>query len=260
MKIQIAGYGFVGMAHALSLEGGDVKTYIYDPAKGYDNWCEDMDACVICVSTPMDKDGTCSMSNVYSVIEKVPADVPILIKSTISLEGWRLIHRAYPLAHVTFSPEFLRAEHAMEDFKNQEFTYLGGGRAAFWSGLLSMKLGTTVVTHDPEVLILTKYFRNSFLATKVAFFNQMYDMCINAGVNANEVLTYTALDDRIGKSHTLITEERGFGGHCFPKDTAAIVETAKQFGYDLSILREAIEYNESLHRSLRGRDGAETRD
>ena len=252
MKIQIAGYGFVGMAHALSLEGGDVKTCIYDPAKGYDNWCEDMDACIICVSTPMDKDGTCNMSNVYSVIEKVPADVPILIKSTISLEGWRLIHRAYPLAHVTFSPEFLRAEHAMEDFKNQEFTYLGGGRAAFWSGLLSLTIGTTVVTHDPEVLILTKYFRNSFLATKVAFFNQMYDMCINAGVNANEVLTYTALDDRIGKSHTLISEERGFGGHCFPKDTSAIVETAKQFGYDLSILREAIEYNARLHRSVGG--------
>ena len=260
MKLQIAGYGFVGMAHALSLESDDVKTYIYDPAKGYGNWRKDMDAIIICVSTPMADDGSCDMSNVYSIIEDVPPDVPILIKSTISLEGWRLIHRAYPNAQVTFSPEFLRAEHAMEDFKKQEYTYLGGGRAAFWSGILSMKLGTTVVTHDPEVLILTKYFRNSFLATKVAFFNQMYDMCIKAGVNANEVLTYTAYDDRINKSHTLITEERGFGGHCFPKDTAAVVETAKQFDYDLSILREAIEYNESLHRSLRGRDGSETRD
>jgi UDPglucose 6-dehydrogenase len=78
----------------------------------------------------------------------------------------------------------------------------------------------------------------------------MYDVCVKAGVDANEVLTYTALDDRIGSSHTTITEERGFGGHCFPKDTAAIVETAKQFDYDFSILREAIEYNARLHRSL----------
>lgn len=250
MKLQIAGYGFVGMAHALSLEGDDVKTYIYDPDKGYGNWRKDMDAIIICVSTPMAADGSCDMSNVYSIIEDVPADVPILIKSTISLEGWRLIQRAYPKAKITFSPEFLRAQHAMEDFKNQKYTYVGGGDAAFWSGLLSMKLGTTVVTHDPEVLIMTKYFRNSYLAAKVSFFNQMYDICEAAGVNANEVLTYTALDDRIGSSHTTITKERGFGGHCFPKDTAAIVETAKQFGYDFSILREAIEYNESIHRTI----------
>jgi UDPglucose 6-dehydrogenase len=250
MKLQIAGYGFVGMAHALSLEGDDVKTYIYDPDKGYGNWRKDMDAIIICVSTPMAADGSCDMSNVYSIIEDVPANVPILIKSTISLEGWRLIKRAYPKIKISFSPEFLRAQHAMEDFKKQEYTYIGGGDTAFWSGLLSMKLGTVVVTHDPEVLIMTKYFRNSFLATKVAFFNQMYDVCVKAGVDANEVLTYTALDDRIGSSHTTITEERGFGGHCFPKDTAAIVETAKQFDYDFSILREAIEYNARLHRSL----------
>lgn len=250
MKLQIAGYGFVGMAHALSLEGDDVKTYIYDPDKGYGNWRKDMDAIIICVSTPMAADGSCDMSNVYSIIEDVPPDVPILIKSTISLEGWRLMKRAYPNAKLTFSPEFLRAKHAMEDFKNQKCTYLGGGDAAFWSGLLSMKLGTLVVTHDPEVLILTKYFRNSFLAAKVSFFNQMFDICEAAGVDANEVLTYTAGDDRIGLSHTYITDERGFGGHCFPKDTAAIVETAKQFGYDFSILREAIEYNARLHRTL----------
>ena len=259
MKIQIAGYGFVGMAHYLSLADGETQMFIYDPAKGYNEWCEGMDACIICVSTPMAAGGECDMSNVYDVVERIPDDVPILIKSTISIDGWRLINRVYR-NRITFSPEFLRANHAMEDFKKQEVTYVGGGAAAFWSGLLSMKLGTTVVTHDPEVLIMAKYFRNSFLATKVAFFNQMYDLCVKAGVNANEVLTYTAIDDRIGTSHTIVTEERGFGGHCFPKDTKAIVETAKQFGYDLSILREAIEYNESLHRSLRGRDGPKTRD
>ena len=246
MKLQIAGYGFVGMAHALSLEGGDIKTYIYDPDKGYGNWRKDMDAIIVCVSTPMDTDGSCNMSNVYSIIEDVPPDVPILIKSTISLEGWRLMKRAYPKAKLTFSPEFLRAEHAMEDFKKQEFTYIGGGDTAFWAGLLSMRLGTTIVTHDPEVLILTKYFRNSFLATKVAFFNQMYDVCEATGVDANEVLTYTALDDRIGTSHTKVTKERGYGGHCFPKDVSAIINTAEQLGGDLSILEEVKNYNEDV--------------
>lgn len=246
MILQIAGYGFVGMAHALSLSSEDDTTVIYDPAKGYGNWRKDMDALIVCVSTPQAKDGSCNMENVYEIVESAP-DVPILIKSTISLEGWRLINRAFPDKKITFSPEFLRAAHAMEDFKKQKVTYIGGGDTAFWSGLLSMRLGTTVLTSDPEVLILTKYFRNSFLATKVAFFNQMYDLCNEAGVNANKVLTHTALDDRIGASHTIITEERGFGGHCFPKDTSAVVKTAEEFGYDLSILRNAIEYNERIH-------------
>jgi UDPglucose 6-dehydrogenase len=194
----------------------------------------------------MDTDGSCDMSNVYSIIEDVPPDVPILIKSTISLEGWRLMKRAYPKAKLTFSPEFLRAEHAMEDFKKQEFTYIGGGDTAFWAGILSMRLGTTVVTHDPEVLILTKYFRNSFLAAKVAFFNQMYDVCEATGVDANEVLTYTALDDRIGTSHTKVTKERGYGGHCFPKDVSAILKTVEQLGGDLSILQEVQNYNKDV--------------
>jgi UDPglucose 6-dehydrogenase len=246
MKILVAGYGFVGMAHALALEGGDIKTHIYDPALGYKEMLANPDAVVVCVSTPMDEDGGCDMSNVYSVIEDVPPDVPILIKSTISLEGWRLMKRAYPKAKLTFSPEFLRAEHAMEDFKKQEFTYIGGGEAGFWAGILSMRLGTTVVTHDPEVLILTKYFRNSFLAAKVAFFNQMYDTCEATGVDANEVLTYTALDDRIGTSHTKVTEERGYGGHCFPKDVSAILKTVEQLGGDLSILHEVKNYNKDV--------------
>ena len=247
MKILIAGYGFVGMAHALSLESDDIKTYIYDPAKGHDNWHKNADAYIICVSTPQSKDGSCDMSNVYEVLEDCPDNTPILIKSTISLEGWRLINRAFPDKFISFSPEFLRAQHAMEDFKNQEVTYIGGGNTGFWSGLLSMNFGTKVITKDPEALILTKYFRNSFLAAKVAFFNQMYDICEAAGVDANEVLTCTSLDDRIGISHTTVTEERGFGGHCFPKDTSALVHTAKELDYDFSILREAIEYNESLH-------------
>lgn len=245
MKIQVIGNGFVGMVHALALGGtSEMRVFIYDPDKGYKNFREDMDAYIICVSTPMAKDGSCDMTNVYETLEKITSNVPILIKSTISLEGWRLINRAYPKAKLTFSPEFLRAQHAMEDFKNQEYTYLGGGDSAFWSGILSMKLGTTVVTHDPEVLILTKYFRNAYLATKVSLFNQMHDLCEAAGVDAKEVLTYTALDDRIGTSHTLVTDERGYGGHCFPKDMNAIIKSAELLGYDLSIMRNARNYND----------------
>ena len=56
-------------------------------------------------------------------------------------------------------------------------------------------------------------------------------------------------DKRIGNSHTAVTAERGFGGHCFPKDTSATVFTADTFGVDLSLVRDAIRYNKSVRKS-----------
>jgi UDPglucose 6-dehydrogenase len=53
-------------------------------------------------------------------------------------------------------------------------------------------------------------------------------------------------DSRIGHSHTFVTEARGFGGHCFPKDTSAIIKTSEMFSVDLSILKSAVEYNKKI--------------
>ena len=76
----------------------------------------------------------------------------------------------------------------------------------------------------------------------------MYDICEAAGVDGKKVLTNTAKDDRIGISHTAITEERGFGGHCFPKDTSALCQAAKEFGKPMTILEAAREYNDKIRR------------
>lgn len=245
MNIQIVGYGFVGQAHALSLYPKH-QTFVYDPDKGYSNWWKNADCYIICVSTPMADDGSCDMSNVYDVLESCPEDTPILIKSTISLEGWEEIQRTWPNKPITFSPEFLRANHAMEDFKNQETIYVGGGDYKFWSNLLSEALNTTVAWYDPKELILTKYFRNAFLASKVAFFNQVYDLCVATGVEPNQTLSLIAEDPRIGTSHSYVTIERGYGGHCFPKDVSAILYTADYYGEDLSILEEVKHYNQDV--------------
>ena len=245
MKILVAGYGFVGKAHALALENPNTKVYVYDPALGYDTLVDNPDAVIVCVSTP-ERTGqdnlSCDINNVVDVIERSP-NVPILIKSTISLEGWRTILDLFPQKSITFSPEFLRAEHAMEDFKNQEEVFIGGGNVGFWASILSMSLGVKVTTKDPEELILAKYFRNAFLATKVSFFNQIQDLCEATGVDGKTVRALVAEDQRIGYSHTEVTEERGFGGHCFPKDTNAILATARRFGTRLSLIREAVMYN-----------------
>lgn len=245
MKIQIAGYGFVGMSHALALKSEDTEIFIYDPAKGYNDWNKEADAVIICVSTPEDSDGSCDMSNVYDIVEKT-GDIPILIKSTISLEGWKLIKRASPWKSITFSPEFLRAKHAVEDFKNQKLIYMGGSDPSFWINLISNRLNITIEVADVEELILAKYLRNSFLALKVAFFNQVYDLCEKTGIEYSAVAHYVTEDPRIGNSHSFVTKERGYGGHCFPKDVSALLSTAHGLKCDLSILSEAMQYNERL--------------
>ena len=251
MIIQVVGYGFVGKTHALALSGENRSVRVYDPAKHYNHWNDDADCYIIAVSTPQAKDGSCNMTNVYEIVESIMStnpEAPILIKSTISLEGWRLINRSYPDAYITFSPEYLRADYAMEDFKNQKSITLGGGDVNFWSELLSEGLGIPVDIWNPESLILTKYFRNSFLATKVAFFQQMHDMCLQSNVDPNEVLAYVSDDKRIGKSHTYVSSvDKGFGGHCLPKDVSALLSTSNDMGYELSILKEVMEYNERLH-------------
>ena len=247
MKIGIAGYGYVGQAHEAALKDYH-DIIISDPAKKMYGDLRHADAIIICVSTPQGSQGGCHMDNVYSVIEDTN-DIPILIKSTISLEGWDMLKHVFPNKQLTFSPEFLRAVTAIEDFKNNKTIMMGGGNTGFWTDIFVTALGKINTTiGSPKALILTKYARNSFLALKVSYFNQLYDLCNELDIDYNEVRKYTTLDDRIGESHTMITDERGFGGHCFPKDAQAFLVSSKKHGANLSILEEAISYNNKVRK------------
>jgi len=250
MNITIAGYGFVGQAHHAVLKNYH-RIEIVDPAypEYSQNIPKDSDALVVCVSTPAHETGACNVNNVYDVISKTRSDVPILIKSTISLEGWDVIRLEFPKHRLTFSPEFLVAKTATEDFRNTTHLYFGGDDTEFWHGVFAkvFKDFTSTAT-SVESLILGKYMRNSFLATKVAFFNQVYDLCAANNLNYDEVVAVVGTDPRIGMSHTSITTERGFGGHCFPKDTQAITHTARLSDAKLSIIEEAINYNNQVRK------------
>ena len=248
MKILIAGYGTVGKAHETYLKPSfDVE--IYDPWKGYKEISNDVKAVIICTATPSLENGACLVNSVYDVISRVP-NVPILIKSTISLEGWKAIKKDFADHDITFSPEFLRNKTATEDLANSEYFMLAEGNTQFWSSILVSVFGKVTINlySTAEELILVKYFRNSFLANKVAFFNQVYDLCKATGVDYKSVAEGIGKDKRIGPSHTEVTDERGFGGHCFPKDVQAIIYSAKQNGVDLTLLKEALEYNEKIRR------------
>ena len=248
MKIGIAGYGYVGQAHEAALKDYH-EILISDPALGHYADLKHADAIIVCVSTPQGSHGGCHMDNVFSVLKDLRLDQHVLIKSTISIEGWDMLLHMFPNTSLTFSPEFLRAETALEDFKNNNTILLGGSNTSFWADIFITAMGKiNISVANPKELILTKYARNSFLALKVAYFNQINDLCTKLNLDYEQVRQYTTIDERIGESHTMITDERGFGGHCFPKDTSAFINTAKLNGSDLTILKEAIEYNQRIRK------------
>lgn len=248
MKIGIAGYGFVGKAHELILKDYH-EVIVSDPDQGHYGDLRHADAIIICVSTPARADGGCHMDNVFNVVDAAP-DVPILIKSTISVEGWRTIKDAFPNRSLTFSPEFLRAEHWQKDALENKDWYMGGDACNFWSELFITALGKiNVIVQKPEELIVAKQLRNSFLALKVSFFNQVHDFCIAEGVNPHAAIQAVVDDPRIGESHSYITTQRGFGGHCFPKDVKATIHSAQKAGSRITLLEEALNYNNTIRKN-----------
>ena len=247
--IVIAGYGYVGKAfHEAFKEIYDCE--IVDPAINK-NKLENFEPThvICCVSTPQGEDGSCYMENVYDVVSKTDKSVPILIKSTISIEGWRELKERFPEHSITFSPEFLRAKTAVKDFLDQKQIYFSK-EGHEWTEFFKKRFPTALysVRKSAQELILAKYFRNSFLATKVAFFNQIYDLADKMGLSYDLIREVVADDERIGRSHTDITEERGFGGHCFPKDTMAITKTAKKHKSRLTLIEQAIKYNNEIRK------------
>jgi len=249
VKISLIGYGFVGQAvHEVLKDHYEIK--IIDPKYNDNVIVDDSDGYIICVPTPTTLSGACDMTIVEKVVKACPKDKPILIKSTISLEGWRKDIEPQE-KEITFSPEFLTAANANEDFEKQKFMLFGGGNVEFWNDIFILCKGFEPIYATVEELILTKYLRNSFLATKVAFFNEVYNLCEKAGIDYNQVKALVGMDERITHSHMNVPGpdgDRGFGGACFPKDTKALIYSANVLDAILPTLLTAIKSNEEIRK------------
>jgi UDPglucose 6-dehydrogenase len=246
--IVIAGYGYVGQAFYETFKDLE-HCEIVDP-KHTKNKITDFDAThvVVAVSTPEGEDGACDMTNVRDVVGQCTTEQQIMIKSTISIEGWQQLRKDFPDHRLTFSPEFLRAKSATKDFQDTKHIYLAGQWSHSWIPLLKKRFPTAIysIRKTPEELIAGKYFRNAYLATKVTFFNQVHDMCEKMGMKFEQVREIITDDPRIGRDHSEVTEERGFGGHCLPKDCEAITKTAGLADVELRLIKSAIEYNKKI--------------
>ena len=257
MKIIIVGYGFVGKAVFNALKTKH-EVVIVDPQYTTTEISHHPDAAgvIVCVPTPSLENGGCDASEIANVLDLCPAGMPVLIKSTVTPAVAEAMDEIYPYLRITYSPELLRAATANEDFLNQTYMILGGvDPDAFWQTLFKTVLDKCKIYFccSPIEASVVKYATNSFLATKVAFFNNLYDLCKASHADYDVVRQLVTQDNRIGGSHTLVPGldgERGFGGACFPKDTAAFVHYATSIGTKLDVLEEVINSNKTVRKSL----------
>lgn len=249
LKLAIVGYGFVGKAVDFGFNRNVTKKLI-DPKLGTDisELIEfSPDVTFIAVPTPMGTDGSIDASIVESVVEYLGVHTSglIVLKSTVTPDNVALYAEKYK--NFVYNPEFLTEKAANEDFINPPMQVYGGQHDqcellhSYYKNHSSCKEAPVHIMSAVEAS-LVKYGINSYLATKVLWFNQYYDTVEKCGSNYSIVLDAILADPRIGKSHTAVPGfdgKRGFGGACFPKDTAAILN----FDPSLSVIREAIKAN-----------------
>lgn len=262
LKLAIVGYGFVGKAVDFGFNRNVTKKFI-DPKLGTDisELVEfSPDVTFIAVPTPMGADGSINASIVGSVIDYLGDNVGglIVLKSTVTPSNVALYAEKY--SNFVYNPEFLTEKAANEDFVNPPMQVYGGMEEQcnrlhnYYKKHSSCKEAPVHIMTAVEAS-LVKYGINAFLASKVLWFNQYYDTVNKCNGNYSVVLDAMLTDPRIGKSHTAVPGfdgKRGFGGACFPKDTAALLN----FDPSLSVLREVISAN-NKYRSVYEKDDRE---
>ena len=254
-KTYIIGHGFVGKAVDYAFPDLEEKIII-DPKNGTS--LEDIDLSgdgsnvfFVCLPTPMGADGKIDSSILTNCVEYLRNNAPvndlIIIKSTVTPDIIEELGRGVLGDCVVYNPEFLREATAVADIVSPSMHIFGGQRHAteraerFFSDH-SICASAPVYHMSLSDASFVKYGINSFLATKVLWFNQFADVIKENGGNFGQVTRAMGTDERIGSSHMSAPGpdgKRGFGGACFPKDTSAFSNYADGF----TVLKEVIERN-----------------
>lgn len=254
MKILIVGHGFVGKAVDYGFSTTNVEKTIIDPK--YDTHIEDVDVwsynfVFVCVPTPMSANGSVDSSIIDNVLNVLYKDAPenyqriVIIKSTIPPN----VVEKYNHPSIVYNPEFLTEKSANEQFIDPQFHVIGGHLQATQSVAMlyngfSLCNPTKIHLVGIKEASMIKYAINTFLATKVTFFNQLYDVAKENGIDFTSVIKIVGEDERIGHSHTKVPGfdgKQGFGGACFPKDCSAFVS----YNNKLTLLDKVIKINNS---------------
>lgn len=252
MKIGIIGYGYVGSAVAASYPAEEIL--INDPALPEQSipiaTLKDLcSAIFVCVPTPQLESGACDTTILEQVIDDLSDFTGIVIaKSTASPVIYETLEKTYSikLAHV---PEFLTQARAKYDYVNPHKIVVGC-KEEIKDQVASILLSSAINFDRVNIEYCSiseasffKYMANTMLAMKVIINNEMFDLANALNLNWDNLSNIAKTDYRLGSTHWSVPGpdgSRGFGGACFPKDTAALEYIAKTADIDLSILTAAI--------------------
>lgn len=216
------------------------------------------DLVFLCLPTPESPDGRADLSFIHSVVDElaneVEDDALFVVKSTVppgtaaSLRK-RLADLGSP-AKVVSHPEFLREGKAVEDFMEPDRVVVGAYEEADAERVASLyrSIDTEVVITDPTSSEMIKYANNAYLAARLTFANALANVCEAVGADVVDVIHGIGLDHRIGPH--FLQPGPGYGGSCFPKDTAALIAVAQDAGYDFQLLKSVIEADHEQRRRV----------
>lgn len=274
-NIGIIGQGFVGSAiNEVFKSKFNVLTYDKFVDERSNSSVEEIVAMCqnifVCLPTPMDmSDGSASIaivedvvSNINQIAISLGKKPTIIIKSTVPVgTASQLATSIAPYCNIVFSPEFLTEANAVEDFRNQNRVVIGINENAYDIGypeyvdslikMFTRGLGdhVEVVVTGSRIAELVKYTTNTFLSTKVSYANELYNIAESCDVDYKELIQIATLDKRLGDSHWMVPGpdgDFGFGGHCFPKDLAALRYLAKKNGVKTKVLDATQELNDDV--------------
>ena len=210
----------------------------------------------ICLPTPQSGDGSANMliveSFINSVKDAIPKNCILVTKSTMpvgsALKLSGLLNRDD--VHMVSNPEFLREGTAVYDTLNPERVVVGAANreAAEKVAKIYGSLKSEVIITDSHSAEIIKYAANAFLATKVSFINSISTLCELYDGDIYKVKQALGADSRIGSK--FLQPGPGWGGSCFPKDTAALVRISDDVGFSFEILKATIESNKSHQRRI----------
>ena len=261
MKLGIIGNGFVGSAVEYGFSV-DTEQFIVDP-KFNDNTLQDLvnrnaEITFVCVPTPqqdthMDVD-TSIARTVLQELNELEYKGVVVVKSTITPHHLKQFKTLYSNLRLVYNPEFLTEANSKQEFINPHMQILGGELQdcieveQAYINHSKVKIVPTFKT-DLTSASLIKYTINSWLATKVSFFNELFHLhqSSNAETTWEQFTDMLKRDPRVGDSHMQVPGpdgQFGFGGLCLPKDTKALLYYSKLEGAPLALLEQVITQND----------------
>lgn len=251
MKVAQIGNGFVGSALHKSFKLNGISTIIYDKFQkiGSINSVLDSEILFLCLPTPFIKGKGFDLSAIEEnllLLKKKSYKGLCVIKSTVEVGTTKMLAEKYGL-NIAHNPEFLTERTAFEDFHNQDHIVLGkSSDSSLFSSLVlfykELYPNARVSMCSSDESEATKIFRNCFYAQKVMIFNEFYFLCNKLGMDYDRVRGLM-LCDWLGEMHTMVPGPDGgigYSGHCFPKDTEALLLQMKSNDSIHQVLEAAI--------------------